>query len=148
MPTHHPHPIEARRPSPPATAARKAAAVVGTVFLLLGVLGFIPGISDHYDRLASASHHSQAALLGAFNVSVMRNLAHLAFGVIGIGSARSITAAQFYLVGGGLAYVMLFTYGVVIDYSSAADYMPVNTADSWLHLGLGAGTLALGIALR
>jgi uncharacterized membrane protein YiaA len=43
-----------------------AAAVVGVVFLLVGVLGFIPGITSSYDQLGLAGHQSGAMLLGLF----------------------------------------------------------------------------------
>ena len=45
------------------SAVQKGAAVVGVVFLLVGVLGFIPGATTNYCELAFASHHSQAQLL-------------------------------------------------------------------------------------
>ena len=58
------------------------------MFLAVGVLGFVPGITTHYDQLTFAGHHSDAALLAIFNVSVLHNLVHLAFGVAGIALAR------------------------------------------------------------
>ncbi|WP_399343055.1 DUF4383 domain-containing protein [Umezawaea sp. Da 62-37] len=43
---------------------RTAVQVVAAVFLLVGVLGFIPGITTDYDSMSFASHHSDALLLG------------------------------------------------------------------------------------
>lgn len=63
---------------------RTAALVVGAVFLLVGILGFIPGITTDYDTLTFAGHHSEAALLGIFQVSILHNIVHLVFGVAGI----------------------------------------------------------------
>ncbi len=108
---------------------------------------FIPGITTHYDQLTFAGHHSQAALLGVFDVSVLHNLVHLLFGVAGIALARTFTTARAYLIGGGVIYLVLFVYGLVIDRSSAMNFVPVNSADNWLHLGLGLGMLVLGAAL-
>ena len=62
----------------------KAALAVGAVFLVVGLLGFVPGITTHDEQLTFAGHHSDAALLGIFNVSVLHNLVHLLFGVAGI----------------------------------------------------------------
>ena len=42
---------------------------------------------------------------------------------------------------------MLWVYGLVIDKNSKANFVPVNTADNWLHFGLGVGMIALGLAL-
>jgi hypothetical protein len=53
---------------------------VGLVFLLVGILGFIPGVTTHYSDLAFAGHDSSAKLLGVFQTSV---LAVWLIGVIG-----------------------------------------------------------------
>ncbi|MCV7302316.1 DUF4383 domain-containing protein [Mycobacterium barrassiae] len=130
-----------------ATPVQKAALVVGVVFLAVGVLGFIPGITTNYDQLSFAGHHSEAALLGIFNVSVLHNLVHLAFGIAGVVLARTFNGARMFLIGGGIVYLVLFVYGLVIDHHSAANFVPVNEADNWLHLVLGVGMVALGAAL-
>ena len=54
-----------------------AALVVGAIFLLVGVLGFIPGVTTDYDMLAWAGHESHAQLFGIFTVSVLHNIVHL-----------------------------------------------------------------------
>ncbi|ANZ41427.1 hypothetical protein BBK82_41180 [Lentzea guizhouensis] len=121
------------------------AAVVGAVFLLVGILGFVPGITTNYDQLSFAGHHAGALLLGVFAVSVLHNLVHAAFGVAGLLMARTSRSAAVFLVGGGVIYLVLWLYGLVIDHDSAANFVPVNTADNWLHLGLGVGMLGLGV---
>lgn len=142
------HPVQTSRTTVKfATPVQKAALAVGVVFLAVGVLGFIPGITTNYDQLSFAGHHSNAALLGIFNVSVLHNLVHLAFGVAGVALARTFNAARGYLIGGGVVYLALFIYGLVIDHDSAANFVPVNDADNWLHLGLAVGMIALGAAL-
>jgi hypothetical protein len=125
----------------------KAAALVGAVFLLVGILGFVPGITTSYSDLQFAGHHSDAALLGIFNVSVLHNVVHLLFGVAGLAMARSWSGSRAYLLGGGAVYVVLWLYGLVIDKESAANFVPVNSADDWLHLALGLGMIALGVVL-
>ena len=42
---------------------------------------------------------------------------------------------------------MLWIYGLVIDKHSSANFVPLNTADDWLHFVLGAGMIALGVLL-
>ena len=121
------------------------ATVVGIVFLLVGIAGFIPGITTNYDMLEFAGHESGAELLGLFEVSVLHNVVHLLFGVAGLALARSESTARAYLLGGGVIYLLLFVYGLVIDMDSAANFVPVNHADNWLHLALGIGMLALGL---
>src|SRR5689334_15901456 len=115
-----------------------ASAVVGAAFLLVGVLGFVPGITTHHDELSFAGH-SGALLLGLFAVSVLHNLVHLVFGMPGLLAARSRPFARAFLVVGGGLYVFLWVYGSAIGEHTRANFLPVNTADNWLHLGLGAG---------
>lgn len=124
-----------------------AAALVGAVFLLVGVLGFIPGITTSYEGLRAAGHESHAELLGVFQVSVLHNVVHLLFGAAGIALARTAPSARAFLVGGGATYLVLWLYGVLVDKTSQANFIPLNEADDWLHLVLGLAMVALGVAL-
>ncbi|BBY49589.1 membrane protein [Mycolicibacterium arabiense] len=129
------------------TPVQMAALVVGAVFLLVGIAGFIPGVTTNYDQLMGAGHHSGAMLLGIFNVSILHNVVHLLFGVAGVLMARTAPLARNYLIGGGIVYALLFVYGLVIDHESAANFVPLNQADNWLHLVLAIGMIALGVLL-
>jgi Domain of unknown function (DUF4383) len=120
---------------------------VGAVFLLVGVLGFIPGITTHYGDMSFGGHHSTAKLIGIFQVSVLHNIVHLLFGAAGIAMARQARTAYLYLVGGGVIYLVLWIYGLVIDKNSSANFVPVNAADNWLHFVLGLGMIAVGVLL-
>lgn len=126
---------------------RLTALIVGIVFLLVGLMGFIPGLTTNYDQMQFAGHHSEAHLFGLFQVSILHNLVHLAFGVAGVAMARTAAAARLFLIVGGAIYLVLWLYGLVIDYDSAANFVPLNDADNWLHLGLGVGMIALGLIL-
>lgn len=122
-----------------------AATLVGLSFLLAGVGGFIPGITTNAGDIALYGHDSPAQLLGIFQVSVLHNIIHLGFGLAGLVMAKA--AAKLYLVGGGLVYLATWLYGVVVDAGSNLNFVPLNTADNWLHLGAGAGMVLLGLAL-
>jgi hypothetical protein len=121
-----------------------AALVVGVVFLLVGVLGFIPGVTTNFDSLTFAGHQSEAMLLGLFQVSVLHNIVHLLFGAAGLALSRTVAGARNFLIYGGVIYAVLWLYGLLIDQSSAANFVPVNTADNWLHFVLAIGMIALG----
>jgi hypothetical protein len=130
-----------------ATPLQKAATAVSIVFLAVGVLGFIPGITTNYSTMTFAGHQSDAMLLGIFEVSVLHNIVHLLFGVAGLALARTASGARNYLIGGGVVYLALWIYGLVVSDTSSANFVPMNTADDWLHLILGVGMIALGLAL-
>ena len=120
---------------------------MGATFLLVGVLGFLPGVTTDYDNLGAAGTDSTAKLLGIFQVSVLHNVVHLLFGIAGLAMARTAAGARTFLVGGGVIYLVLWIYGLMIDKASNANFVPFNTADNWLHFGLGVGMLGLGVAL-
>ncbi|XVV00965.1 DUF4383 domain-containing protein [Actinosynnema sp. CA-248983] len=128
-------------PSP----VRVAALAVSALFLLVGAAGFIPWVVT--GELGFTGRHSHALLLGVFQVSVLHNLVHLAFGVVGVLVGRSVRSATLFLVTGGVVYLLLWVYGLLIDLDSAANALPVNEADNWLHLVLGVGMVALGLRL-
>ncbi|WP_334663129.1 DUF4383 domain-containing protein [Streptomyces cyaneofuscatus] len=131
----------------PRTPVQQAAMIVGAVFLLVGILGFIPGITTDYDTMEFASHHSEAKLLGVFQISILHNLVHLAFGVAGVAMARTVSAARTFLLAGGAVYLVLWLYGLFIGHHSSANFVPLNTADNWLHFVLGIGMITLGVVL-
>lgn len=124
-----------------------AAAVVGAVFILVGILGFIPGITSDYGQMEAAGHESHAKLLGLFQVSILHNVVHLLYGVAGLAMARSWSGARAYLIGGGAVYLVLWLYGLLVDQKSDANFVPLNMADDWLHLVLGLGMIGLGVML-
>ena len=129
------------------STVQKAALTVGIVFLLVGILGFIPGITSNYDELKFAGPESGAELFGVFEISVVHNIVHLLFGVAGVALARSYAGARNYLIWGGVIYLVLWLYGLFIAPEADANFVPLNTADNWLHLVLGVGMIALGFLL-
>jgi hypothetical protein len=130
-----------------ATRIQSAATAVAVAFLAVGVLGFIPGITTNYGDMTFAGHESGAELLGIFQVSILHNLVHLLFGIVGLALARSVPGARNYLIGGGVVYLVLWIYGLVISDRSSANFVPMNNADDWLHLVLGAVMVLLGVVL-
>ena len=125
-----------------------AALLVGAAFLIVGVLGFIPGITTHYGQMELAGHTSDAKLLGLFEVSILHNIVHILFGVAGLAAGRSTSlSAQRFLIGGGVVYLLLWVYGLAVGKEATANFVPVNNADNWLHLVLGAAMIVLGVTL-
>lgn len=120
---------------------------MGVVFLLVGILGFIPGITTNFDQLMFAGNDSGALLLGVFQVSVLHNFVHLLFGIVGVAVARTAGASRNYLIWGGVVYFVLWLYGLLVPEESTANFVPLNNADDWLHLVLAIAMVALGVLL-
>ena len=72
------------------TPVQNVARLVGVVFLLVGIAGFIPGITTNlYDGLEFAGDNGTAEVLGIFEVSVLHNIVHGLFGVAGLALAAT-----------------------------------------------------------
>lgn len=126
------------------TPVQNVARLVGIVFLLVGIAGFIPGITTNlYDGLEFAGTDGTAELLGIFEVSVLHNIVHALFGIAGLALAKTASGARTFMIGGGAIYVALWLLGIV----GGANWIPSNTADNWLHLALGGALIVLGVVL-
>jgi hypothetical protein len=124
------------------TPLQTVALLTGIVFLLVGILGFIPGITTNAPGDFSGSG-SDAELFGIFEVSILHNIVHLLYGLVGIALARTWDGAKTFLIGGGVIYLLLWILGLI----GGANWVPANTADDWLHFVLGAGMVAAGFLL-
>ena len=124
------------------TLVQNVARMVGIVFLLVGIAGFIPGVTTNlYEGLEFAGNDGTAELLGIFQVSVLHNIVHGLLGLAGLALAATPSGARTYLIGGGAIYLALFVIGII----GGGDWIPVDDADNWLHLLLGAGMIGLGV---
>jgi hypothetical protein len=122
---------------------QNAALLVGIVFLLVGILGFIPGITEDAPG-DFAGEDSEGSLFGVFQTSILHNLVHLLFGIAGIALARTWEGASNFLLWGGVAYLGLFVLGLL----GVMDWLPADDTDDWLHLGLGVLMVGAWAAFR
>lgn len=129
------------------TPVQKAAAAVGIVFVVVGIAGFIPGLTTNVEAMLFAGHESGALLFGVFQVSILHNIVHLLFGIAGLAFATSFAGSRNYLIWGGAVYALLWLYGLFLSGDNPANFVPLNTADNWLHLVLAVGMILLGVLL-
>lgn len=141
-PIRTPRAAKARR-----TPVQLTALTFAIVFVVIGVLGFIPGITTDFAALGMAGHESQAMLFGVFQVSVLHNVVHLALGLVGLWFAGFPRTAAGYLVWGGVIYAVIWVYGLFVGQDSTANFVPLNQADNWLHLVLAVAMIVLGVVL-
>ncbi|MCB0949390.1 MAG: DUF4383 domain-containing protein [Mycobacterium sp.] len=128
-------------------AVQAAAMIVAGGVAVLGVLGFIPGLTTEFYQLSWAGQRSETLLFGTFAVSALMNIGHLVIGAAGFILARSYAGARAYLLAGGAIYLGLWLYGVLVERGSSAHVLPLNGADHWLHLGLGSVMILLAVTL-
>ncbi|BCI54864.1 membrane protein [Mycolicibacterium litorale] len=135
----------AKRPT--LMAVQGAALIVGTGYLLLGALGFLPGVTTNHDALQWAGHDSDALLFGVFAVSGLHNTVHLLLGAAGMFCARTYAASRAYLLAGGVTLLGLWIYRAASGHSAIAEVFPLNRADNWLHFALGVVMIVLALTL-
>jgi len=103
--------------------------VFATVFLLIGVLGFVPGIT------------TDGHLLGIFQVDMMHNIIHLLTGILGFVFAKS--APKMFLKVFGVVYLLVTIMGF-LEGNTVLGLMGVNLADNVLHLLASVVALVFG----
>jgi hypothetical protein len=120
---------------------QKAAIVATVIFLLIGILGFIPGI-------AGKDSMGMPLLFGLFMVGTVHNIIHLASGVLALASATNERWARLYFQVFGVIYAVVTVAGFVVGSGdSIFGLFHVNTADNFLHLVLAVAGLAIGFAV-
>ena len=128
------------------TTLQKMAALFGVVFLLVAILGFIPGVTEDTDELFTFGEPG-ALLLGIFGVNIVENIIHLLFGIAGLALARTHAGARSYFLGGGVIYVLVGVLYLIVGHDTGLNLLGVNTESDYLHLVLGVLMLLFGFAL-
>ena len=116
---------------------RRMAVVFGAVFILVGFLGFVPGITR------------DGHLLGIFHVNPAHNVVHLLTGAVAIScAAASAHACQVFFRIFGIVYALVAVLGFVQGNGMLLGAIANNIADAWLHAGIAAVSLFLGFGVR
>lgn len=114
----------------------------GAIVMLVGILGFIPGITTNYGGLMFLGPDSQAMFLGVFQVSMLLNIVQLVIGAVGLTMARTWTGARSFLLWFGVLYVVFAIYGFAVGTASPANFLAFNMPDNWAHAILGLVMMA------
>lgn len=122
---------------------QKVTRLVGIVFVVVGILGFIPGITENAPG-DFAGENSPGSLLHVFQTGILHNLVHLLTGVIALLMSRTWEGSRNFLFGFGAVYVVLWALGM----ASVMDWLPADVTDHWLHLVLGLGLIGAGLLFR
>lgn len=97
---------------------------LGVLYLLIGVLGFVPGITR------ATAVPGQGLLLGIFAVNTIHNLAHLILGAVLVWASRGPS-----LVKGSQILAVVFAVLVVASFiAPLREGISINLPDTILHL--------------
>ena len=112
---------------------KTAAVLFGIVFILIGILGFVPGITDNH------------MLLGIFHVNPAHNVVHLLSGAAALfAGMTSAGASRIYFRVFGVIYGLVAVMGFMVGDGMLLGLISNNTADTWLHVVIAAVSLLLG----
>lgn len=117
---------------------RTFARIFGIVFLVVGIAGFIPGITQPHDHPGLAVEAASGMVLGLFPVNVLHNIVHIAFGIWGLLAARGLDAARTYARVVAIAYALLTILGLIPATNTTFGLVPIYGHDIWLHALLAA----------
>ncbi len=125
---------------------RDFAKIAGVAFVLVGLLGFVPGITQSPPPNAPdlAVDTSYGWLLGLFPVNLLHNLVHIALGAWGLAAARAWDSARMYARGTAIIYAVLAVAGLVPGLNTMFGLTPLFGHDVWLHALLAAASAYFG----
>jgi hypothetical protein len=115
--------------------AKTMAVLFGIVFLLIGILGFVPAVTK------------DDMLLGIFHVNAAHNFVHLLSGVAAlICGMTGIGASRTYFKIFGVVYGLVAVLGFMNpgEHTMLLGLISNNTADTWLHVAIAAVSLIIG----
>jgi hypothetical protein len=111
-----------------------AAKIFGVIMLIVGVLGFIPGVAP--------DNH----LFALFHINTAHNIVHIVTGLIAlwVGVAGAHASKLFFLTF-GIIYGIVCILGFISGNNPVLGFMANNRADAWLHLLIAVIALGLGL---
>lgn len=120
--------------------ARTVALVLGVVYVLIGILGFVPPFvtGEAPADMPSAS----GLLLGIFPINAVHNVVHLVIGAALLYGATATPMAVMVAKVVGIVYLAVGLLGLVAP--DTFGLMPIGGVDILLHLGTAAVLLYIG----
>lgn len=131
-------------------STRTFALLFGIVFLAVGILGFVPGMThmppDPGHNVTMTDGYGN--LLGLFPVNMVHNLVHILFGVWGLAASRSAGGAVTYAKCVAVIYAVLAVLGLLEATETTFGLIPIYGNDVILHAVLAAIAAYFGFVNR
>lgn len=124
-------------------STRYFALVFGIIYLLIGILGLIPGLLTPASPVAVNVLNGN--LFGLFPVNIIHTIVHIIIGIWGILAYRTFSASRTYGRVVGVIFIILFIFGLIPVLNVLFGLIPLYGADVWLHLISGIVALYFGL---
>lgn len=127
---------------------KKFTTILGILFLIIGILGFVPGLltMPHDTDPILAATDSHGRFLGLFAVNSIHNLIHIAFGIWALSASRDILRARQFCKANAVIYAVLAVMGLFPGLNTLFGLAPLHGHDVWLHAVIAASTGYFGYA--
>lgn len=133
--------------SPTPAPIRMAVGGFGVLFVVLGVLGSVPGVTSDYHRLRVAGPDSgRAAFRAASDFRAAQRAPSRRSADRPAPRAHGVVCSRV-PVGRWRVNALLWVYGVAVERGSFADVVPLDDVANRVHLGLALTMTALGVTL-
>jgi hypothetical protein len=114
--------------------ARHWALVSGIVFVLIGILGFVPSLTPlPFGPPPINVGQGYGFLFGIFPVNVLHNLVHVLVGLAGLAAYWGVVGPRGYARGLAVFYGLLTIMGLIPPLSTFFGLIPIFGADIALH---------------
>lgn len=111
---------------------KTAAMVFGVVFVIVGILGFVPAFTPN------------GYLLGIFEVNGLHNMVHLLSGIAALVASKSYKYSRLYFQVFGIVYGLVALLGIFHGDNDIFGVLAHNVADIFLHVIITAAALYFG----
>ena len=109
--------------------AKTITTVFGVIYLIVGVLGFVPQLGGSLSMAASS-------LFGIASVNLLHNIVHLIIGLAGLSGGRTDSGAISFGKTFGIVLLLIGLLGFVTP--NLLGILPIGGDDIWIHLVSGA----------
>ena len=125
------------------------AMIMGIVYVLVGILGIIPGVTTPPavgapDLVVNTGY---GYVLGLFPVNILHNFVHLGIGIWGLSAYRSMMGAKGFAQGLAIFYGVLAVMGLIPVLNTTFGLIPIFGHDIWLHAVTAAAAAYFGYAV-
>lgn len=124
------------------------ALIYGIVFLIIGVAGFVPGVTTPHSHPEITAQSNMGLVFGLFPANLLHNIVHILFGIWGLVASRSLGAARMYARGVAVIYAVLGVMGLIPGLRTTFGLIPLYGNDIWLHFLLAAVAAYFGFVRR
>lgn len=122
--------------------AKGFATIFGIVYLLIGILGFVPGTGGTF------AMSPPTMLLHYFPINVLHNIVHVIIGIAGLASMRTEASAASFCKVFGIFLIVIGIVGFFWPPSLDQSFLPLRGSDVWLHLVSGIILALVGLAAK